>query len=95
METREFKLFITEDEDSYSCEIESLPIIGNGTSPVEALQSLVRSIPDVYEYWAENLTVEHVKDVNSLPVYKNLTYMVTNFTDSENSAVFYGPVKND
>ena len=93
-EIRNYKIRFEDHYDYYICSIYPIPIVGRGASPLEALMSLARSIPTVYESWAENLSMEHVADSHSLPVYKALTYFVTNFQNEEElKATFYSPIK--
>jgi hypothetical protein len=90
-----YPLEFIEQDDYFLCELPPLPIVGKGSSPAEALSSLVKSIPEVYEDWADGLSLYHVEDTkqNALPVYKELTYMVTNFSNDEQEATYYTPLK--
>jgi hypothetical protein len=63
-----YPLEFIEQDDYFLCELPPLPIIGKGSSPAEALSSLVKSI-------------------------KELTYMVTNFSNDEQEATYYTPLK--
>lgn len=88
---KKFFIKFKHEDDQVTCQMNGMPVIGIGSSPVEALQSFTRAIPDVYEVWAENLSLKHAGDTQALKVYKNLTYMVSNFSNDENSAIFYAP----
>jgi len=91
---KRFGLEFQENNDgSYSCYISPLPVIGRGNSPAEALQTFANAIPDVYESWAENLCIEHAENGLSLKAYKELTYMVSSYTNDKHSALYYTPIK--
>jgi hypothetical protein len=91
--SRVFKIVFDEYEDFHICHIDPLPVVGKGSSPLDALLSLVYAVPEVYDSWADNIDYPHVQDSKQLNCYKELTYMMDRFEDEPLTATYYQPIK--
>lgn len=76
---RKFTIQLENCGSFHICTIGEVPVIGRGSSPVEAIVSACHGIQECLYEWDQHLTIEHAEDFGSLKTYGDLKYFLSNF----------------
>lgn len=88
----EFRIQL-EENGFWTCfNTEASPVLGMGHSPLEALESYVKAIPECAELWSKKLTLSHAEESESALHNLNfLKWITQGYKNAEVSAIYTYP----